>query len=86
MGGHHPRGLVQVTLTLKDTPATPGSYGVYTYPAGGVVNADQERRVALDYRVASGLTTTVKAATADDGLTVTAAATKLGAVSAPTRH
>ncbi|WP_336501377.1 HtaA domain-containing protein [Microbacterium paraoxydans] len=76
-----PEGSFQVTLTLKDTPATPGSYGVYTYPAGGVVNADQERRVALDYRVAPALTTPVKAATAEDGLTVTAAATKLGAVS-----
>lgn len=75
-----PEGSFQVALTLKDTPATPGSYGVYTYPAGGVVNADQERSVALDYRIASGLTTTVKAATAEDGLTVTAAATKLGAV------
>ncbi len=76
-----PDGSFQVTLTLKDTPATPGSYGVYTYPAGGVVNADQERSVALDYRIASGLTTTVTAATAEDGLTVTAAATKLGTVS-----
>ncbi|KYJ97182.1 HtaA domain-containing protein [Microbacterium sp. CH1] len=76
-----PDGSFQVTLTLKDTPATPGSYGVYTYPAGGVVNADQERSVALNYRIASGLTTTVTAATAEDGLTVTAAATKLGTVS-----
>ncbi|WP_101847613.1 HtaA domain-containing protein [Zhihengliuella sp. ISTPL4] len=75
-----PDGSFQVTLTLKDTAATPGSYGVYTYGAGGVVNADQERSVPLDYRIAPALTTTVKAATAEDGLTVTAAATKLGAV------
>ncbi|WP_205828289.1 HtaA domain-containing protein, partial [Microbacterium sp. PF5] len=73
-------GSFQVTLTLKDTPATPGSYGVYTYAAGGVRNADQERSVALDYRIAPTLTASVESATAKDGLTVTAAAAKLGAV------
>ncbi|MBP3977255.1 HtaA domain-containing protein [Microbacterium sp. BLY] len=74
-------GSFEVALTLKDTPATPGTYGVYTYAAGGVANPEQERRVALDYRIPSALTTTVKAATAEDGLTVTATASKLGAVS-----
>lgn len=73
-------GSFQVTLTLKDTPTTPGSYGVYTYAAGGVRNADQERSVALDYRIAPTLTASVESATAKDGLTVTAAAAKLGAV------
>lgn len=74
-------GSFQVTLTLKDTAGTPGTYGVYTYAAGGVVNAAQERSIALDYRIAPTLTTTVTAATAEDGLTVAAAATKLGTIS-----
>ncbi|WP_205820246.1 MULTISPECIES: HtaA domain-containing protein, partial [unclassified Microbacterium] len=71
-------GTFQATLTLKDTAATPGSYGVYTYGAGGVTNAAQEQSVALNYGNAAGLTATVKTATAKDGLTVTAAASKLG--------
>lgn len=73
-------GSFQVTLTLKDAPATPGTYGVYTYAAGGVSNADQERAVALDYRSTATLTTAVKTATAADGLTVSASAAKLGAI------
>ncbi|WAA66609.1 HtaA domain-containing protein [Microbacterium oxydans] len=73
-------GTFQATLTLKDAAAAPGAYGVYTYAAGGVVNAAQERSVALNYGNAAGLTATVKAATAKDGLTVTAEASKLGAI------
>ncbi|KAB1889828.1 hypothetical protein F6W69_17545 [Microbacterium oxydans] len=73
-------GTFQATITLKDAAATPGSYGVYTYAAGGVVNADQERSVALNYGVASGVTTTVKSASASGGLTVTASASQLGAI------
>jgi hypothetical protein len=73
-------GSFQATLTLKDAPATPGSYGVYTYGGGGVVNADQERSVALDYGLASSVSTSVKSATAADGLTVTASGSRLGDV------
>jgi hypothetical protein len=71
-------GTFQATLTLKDAAATPGSYGIYTYAAGGVVNAAQEQSVALNYGDAAGLAATVKTATAKDGLTVAAAASKLG--------
>ncbi len=71
-------GTFEATLTLKDAAATPGAYGIYTYAAGGVVNADQEQSVALNYGDAARLTATVKAATAKDGLTVTAEASKLG--------
>ncbi|PRA82357.1 hypothetical protein CQ045_06700 [Microbacterium sp. MYb66] len=73
-------GTFEATLTLKDAAATPGAYGVYTYAAGGVVNADQERSVSLDYGNAAGLATSVKTATAKDGLTVTAAASRLGGI------
>ena len=73
-------GTFQATLTLKDAATTPGSYGVYTYAAGGVINADQERSVALDYGVTPAVTPTVKSVTAKDGLTVTASASKLGAI------
>ena len=73
-------GTFQTTLTLKDTTATPGSYGVYTYAAGGVVNAAQERSVALNYGERSVVTATVKSATAKDGLSITASASELGAI------
>ena len=73
-------GTFEATLTLKDTPATPGSYGVYTYAAGGVVNADQEQSVTLDYGVAATMTATVASATAADGLTVTASGDRFGDV------
>ncbi|WP_205814124.1 HtaA domain-containing protein, partial [Microbacterium sp. K24] len=48
--------------------------------AGSADNADQERSVALDYTITPVVTNTVKAATAADGLTVTTAASKLGAI------
>ncbi|WEK61886.1 MAG: HtaA domain-containing protein [Candidatus Microbacterium colombiense] len=73
-------GTFTATLTLKDTANTPGAYGVYTYGAGGVVNADQERTVALNYGLTPAVSTTVKSATAKDGLTVTASASNLGAI------
>ena len=73
-------GTFQTTLTLKDAATAPGAYGVYTYAAGGVVNADQERSVALNYAETPVVSSAVKAATATDGLTVTASASKLGAV------
>ncbi|WP_197020503.1 HtaA domain-containing protein, partial [Microbacterium sp. Cr-K32] len=73
-------GTFQATLTLKDAAAAPGSYGIYTYAAGGVINADQERSVALNYGDTSVITSTVKSASMKDGLTITAAASKLGAI------
>ncbi|MBQ3358466.1 MAG: HtaA domain-containing protein, partial [Microbacterium sp.] len=72
-------GTFTATLTLKDSAAKPGAYGVYTYAAGGVVNAEQERSVALNYNEAPVATATVKAAT-EDGLTVTAGGSQLGSI------
>lgn len=62
-------GTFTATLVLKDAAATPGSYGVYTYGAGGVTNAAQERHVALSYAPAPKVSATVTAAP-DSGLTV----------------
>lgn len=45
-----------------------------------MVNADQERSVALNYGDTSVITSTVKSASMKDGLTITAAASKLGAI------
>ena len=73
-------GTFQAKLTLNDASATPGSYGVYTYGAGGVNNADQERSIPLAYGDVEGLATSVTSATAKDGLTVKAEASGLGAV------
>ena len=44
-------GTFVARLTLKDAPASPGggAYGVYTYAAGGVHNAAQERGVPVNY-------------------------------------
>src|SRR6218665_402809 len=64
-------GTFQATLTLKDTAATPGSYGVYTYGAGGVANADQERSVALDYSIAPKITVASAVTDAAAGITAT---------------
>ncbi|WP_396659428.1 HtaA domain-containing protein, partial [Microbacterium sp.] len=68
-----PDGTFTAELTLEDVvpPASGGTYGVYTYGAGGVVNAAQEQSVALDYASAPQLSTTVTDASAD-GLTVRA--------------
>ncbi|MEG0901215.1 MAG: hypothetical protein RSG96_03780, partial [Clostridia bacterium] len=51
----------------KDSATTPGSYGVYTYGAGGVTNASQEQSVALNYGLSPAVTSTVAAATAAAG-------------------
>ncbi|MCS3442651.1 hypothetical protein M2389_001427 [Microbacterium phyllosphaerae] len=71
-------GTFEATLTLKDSAATPGSYGVYTYGAGGVTNATQEQSVALNYGLTAAVTSAVTSATATEGLTVTATGSKLG--------
>src|SRR5690606_2910395 len=44
-------GTFRAPLTLADAPASPegGSYGVYTYAAGGMKNAAQEQSVKLNY-------------------------------------
>ena len=72
-------GTFQATLTLKDAAAAPGAYGVYTYGAGGVVNAAQERSVPLNYGTAPTITSTVTSATAAGGLVVHATGSRLGA-------
>ncbi|WP_194421373.1 HtaA domain-containing protein [Microbacterium abyssi] len=64
-------GTFQATLTLKDAPASPegGSYGVFTYAAGGVVNAAQEQGAMLNYSTEpeSGPAMTVTNAASVDG-------------------
>src|SRR5699024_2852905 len=39
-----------VTLTTPKDPLKDGRYGIYTYAAGGVNNADQELSVLLNYQ------------------------------------
>lgn len=59
-------GTFRATLTLKDAPGAPqgGAYGVYTYGAGGVINAAQERSVLLDYAKTPKITVSDAAASA----------------------
>ena len=44
-------GSFEATLTVKKTDTTPGSYGVFTYVAGGgAADASQELELRLDYQ------------------------------------
>ncbi|HCS60741.1 MAG TPA: hypothetical protein DIW46_04980 [Microbacterium sp.] len=53
-------GTFLATVMLKDAPAAPegGSYGVYTYGAGGVNNAAQEQSVLVNYATKPEMTLT----------------------------
>src|SRR5690606_2484746 len=78
-------GTFRATLTLKDAPGAPegGQYGVYTYGAGGVSNAAQERSVALDYTPAPRIAVAEATAadTAEPGISVRVTGSDFGAVS-----
>lgn len=75
-------GAFEWTVTLKDRDAakpatTDGSYGVFTYGAGGVNNAAQEQEERLNYGAPLVATTTTLAASAEsaqqgDEVTLTA--------------
>lgn len=66
-------GTFTATLTLKDTTTVPagGSYGVYTYGAGGVANAAQELSVPLNYAVQPKVTVSKTTGLDPEGETVT---------------
>jgi hypothetical protein len=73
-------GTFTATLTLKDaaTPPAGGTYGVYTYGAGGVSNSAQEKSVPLSYSPAPKVVPSVSAASEASGLTVNVAGTQFG--------
>ncbi|MEV7694435.1 HtaA domain-containing protein [Microbacterium sp. NPDC089189] len=80
-------GTFTTTLDVKDAASalSGGSWGVYTYGAGGVNNAAQEKSVAVDYRgerpaaPQPALTVTPSSGLDADGATVTVTGTNFDA-------
>lgn len=67
-----PDGSFRTTLTVTESTAPPvgGTYGVYTYPAGGVTNAAQELGVPVTLTPPPSIDVSVPTATQADGATV----------------
>ncbi|MBN0039202.1 HtaA domain-containing protein [Cellulosimicrobium cellulans] len=64
-------GTFEARLVVKNPAALEGGrYGVYTYGAGGVTNADQELFAPVAFDVPASLTVTPAAATVEAGETV----------------
>ncbi|WP_069386184.1 HtaA domain-containing protein [Cellulosimicrobium cellulans] len=67
-------GSFEAELVVKNPAALEGGrYGVYTYPAGGVKNADQELYAPVAFEEPAALTVTPAAATVEAGTSATLA-------------
>jgi len=65
-------GTFETELVVKNPAVLEGGrFGVYTYPAGGVANADQELYVPVAYDAPAALTVTPAASTVAPGTAVT---------------
>ncbi|WP_435738273.1 HtaA domain-containing protein [Cellulosimicrobium sp. PMB13] len=65
-------GTFEARLVVKNPAALDGGrYGVYTYPASGVVNADQELYVPVAYDAPQPLTVSPSSTTVEAGRSVT---------------
>ncbi|WP_454041763.1 HtaA domain-containing protein [Cellulosimicrobium sp. Marseille-Q8652] len=72
-------GSFEAEIVVKNPAALEGGrYGVYTYPAGGVTNADQELYVPVSYEAPAPLTVTPASSTVEPGSTATLTVDGLG--------
>lgn len=70
----------QLTVTEPSALVSGGHYGVFTYAAGGVLNAAQEREVPITIAEAPSIETAVVSVAAESGATVSVTGADFGSV------